>query len=413
MADSWVVDRSKSTAKRKKREQLNSKPQKVLQFNEHIVQRYNEYVKELETKKQTLAKSLQEKSAMLLKIADSKSRGRMRDKVLLEKQIDNLLKEQESFDADKLLEEFKKTLMPYIYAYEREQQLAQMNQLKGVSSSSVLQNPKQNDVNNLNGAPQNKKMKSLLEQVTVVNSDESHVFKEYLEGVENVAPEVKIMHREICEECDEVMVLETRSSVIMCPYCSNWKPYLDATSSHMAYGEEVEFSSFAYLRLNHFNERLTYAQAKETNQIPQEIINRVMVWLYEHNVTKTENVTLEMTYHAMKELKLRSYYKQNTQLWCRITGNPALRMSPEHEEHLRLMFKAVQRLWPKYKPDNRKNFLSYNYCLYKFNQLLGYDEFLPYFKLLKGPKKLQKQDEIFQKMCQDPELKWEFLNSKI
>jgi hypothetical protein len=75
------------------------------------------------------------------------------------------------------------------------------------------------------------------------------------------------------------------------------------------------------------------------------------------------------------------------------------------------MFKAVNRLWAKYKPEERKNFLSYNYCLYKFCELLG----LPHkslFKLLKGDKKLEKQDEIFKKICEDSELDWEFIPSK-
>ena len=198
----------------------------------------------------------------------------------------------------------------------------------------------------------------------------------------------------------------------MCPYCANCKPYLNATSNHMAYGDEVAFTSFAYLRLNHFNERLTYSQAKETNQIPMEIIDKVMKWLYNNNYRDIKDITLDVTYEAMKSLKLRSYYKQNTQLWCRITGQPPLRMTPEYEERLRRMFKSVQDLWSVYKPNDRKNFLSYNYCLYKFNELLGHDEFFSYFKLLKGPKKLQRQDEIFKQICQDPSLNWEFIPSQ-
>ena len=36
----------------------------------------------------------------------------------------------------------------------------------------------------------------------------------------------------------------------------------------------------------------------------------------------------------------------------------------------------------KHCPKDRKNFLSYSYCLFKFFQLLGYDEFLDSFTLL-------------------------------
>lgn len=174
----------------------------------------------------------------------------------------------------------------------------------------------------------------------------------------------------------------------------------------------MEFTAFAYLRLNHFNERLTYSQAKESTRIDIEDIEKIIKYLIEKRVTDVDKITMEMTYSAAKALKLRHIYKQNTQLWCKITSKPPPRLSPEAEERLRSMFRAVNRLWPKYKPDERKNFLSYNYCLYKFCEILGLDEQKNLFKLLKGDKKLEKQDEIFKKICGDPELQWEFIPSK-
>jgi hypothetical protein len=239
----------------------------------------------------------------------------------------------------------------------------------------------------------------------------SSVMKDFIQEVEHIPTEIKIMPNEICEECDDVMILESRSSTLVCPFCGNWRPHLDATSSHMAYGEEVEFTAFAYLRLNHFNERLTYSQAKESTRIEMIDIQKVMDRLIEKRISDPEKITMEMTYAAAKELKMRHVYKQNTQLWCRITGKPPPRMTPEQEEQLRSMFKAVNRLWVKYKPEERKNFLSYNYCLYKFCEILGLPQ-KSLFKLLKGDKKLEKQDEIFKKICEDPELVWEFIPSK-
>jgi hypothetical protein len=53
--------------------------------------------------------------------------------------------------------------------------------------------------------------------------------------------------------------------------------------------------------------------------------------------------------------------------------------------------------------------VSYQFSLYKFCELLGYDQFLPCFSLLKGRDKLAKQDFIFRKICQ--ELDWTFISS--
>ena len=63
----------------------------------------------------------------------------------------------------------------------------------------------------------------------------------------------------------------------------------------------------------------------------------------------------------------------------------------------------------KHCPKNRKNFLSYSYVLHKFVELLGLDEFLPSFPLLKSREKLHQQDLIWEKICRD--LGWEFIRS--
>ena len=55
----------------------------------------------------------------------------------------------------------------------------------------------------------------------------------------------------------------------------------------------------------------------------------------------------------------------------------------------------------------RTNFLSYPYCLYKMFQLLGLDEHLHCFNLIKGREKLAKMDAIFRNIS--AELGWEWI----
>jgi hypothetical protein len=71
------------------------------------------------------------------------------------------------------------------------------------------------------------------------------------------------------------------------------------------------------------------------------------------------------------------------------------------------MFKDIQAPFEKHCPPERKNFLSYSYVLYKFCELLGEDEYLEYFPLLKSKEKLYNQDVLFRKICE--ELRWEFI----
>jgi hypothetical protein len=62
-----------------------------------------------------------------------------------------------------------------------------------------------------------------------------------------------------------------------------------------------------------------------------------------------------------------------------------------------------------FKPQDRKNFLNNNYVFHKLFELLGYDQFLPYFNYLKSREKLQEHDEIWKKICEYN--KWEFYPS--
>ena len=84
-------------------------------------------------------------------------------------------------------------------------------------------------------------------------------------------------------------------------------------------------------------------------------------------------------------------------------------MPQELEDKLRLMFHAIQAPFEKHKPENRKNFLSYSFCLYKLCELLGHDEYLPCFPLLKSKEKLYVQDQIWFKICD--ELRWQAIKT--
>jgi hypothetical protein len=51
------------------------------------------------------------------------------------------------------------------------------------------------------------------------------------------------------------------------------------------------------------------------------------------------------------------------------------------------------------RPKHRLNLISYPYVLYKLCQLLGYNDYLKYFTLLKSTDKLFEQDKTWKKIC--------------
>lgn len=137
-------------------------------------------------------------------------------------------------------------------------------------------------------------------------------------------------------------------------------------------------------------------------------MENVVVELHKQRVP-VDGVTHKKVREVLKTLKYRKAYEHVTQITSKITGTEPPKLTPEIEEMCRLMFIAMQPAFEKHCPTDRKNFLSYSYCLYKFFQLLGYESYLTCFTLLKGKDKLQKQDQIFKKICD--ELDWEFVPS--
>lgn len=256
-----------------------------------------------------------------------------------------------------------------------------------------------------------KKPKSVVWGGGVDTYDMSSVQDELALVVDDVMPPILVIKDDVCETCEVAMVILASEARMGCPSCSRTKPYIQATSSRIPYGEEVEFATFSYKRQNHFQEWLKSIQAKENTEVCVDVITRVIAHMYQkQGVRDTASITQKVTRDALKGLGLKKQYDHTMQIYVSITGKRPPRFTTFQEEQLRLMFDAIQGPFKKHCPADRTNFLSYSYCLYKFCELLGYDDVLKYFVLLKGDEKLRKQDVIFKNICD--ELDWQFIVSK-
>lgn len=228
---------------------------------------------------------------------------------------------------------------------------------------------------------------------------------------DSVQPRIHSINMDFCSICNGEYVYSSEESMLYCVSCGYTTQYIDANSASIAYGDEIEYTSFSYKRINHLNEWLNHFQAKETTPVPDSVLSKIMNYLFEKRITDIKCITFTQIKKAQKYLGLRKYYDQTMQIWCRLTGRKPLRLDPICEEKIRLMFIRIQAPFDKHCPKTRKNFLSYPYCMYKFCQLLGYNYLLPYFSLLKGKDKLQLQEQIFDNICKD--LGWEFVPIQI
>jgi hypothetical protein len=161
---------------------------------------------------------------------------------------------------------------------------------------------------------------------------------------------------------------------------------------------------YSYKRENHFNEWVSQFQAKESTSVPPEVIQELRAEFKKQRVKDLSEITHEKVKTLLKKLGRSRFYEHVPYITTIINGIQPPTMSQELEAKLRLMFYQIQKPFEKHRPKDRKNFLSYSYVLYKFCELLGEDDFLPCFPLLKSKEKLYRQDEIWKGICDD--LKW-------
>lgn len=294
-------------------------------------------------------------------------------------------------------QEYELMIAPYAIAYA---QRVEVEEADGAAPRNIA----------APGCPKKREtIDTYVQQYDATASRQTCLLNEYLMETTNEPPKLALCTRDECPLCHAELVLVSVKAIMTCKACGYSVAYLDATMQSMSYGDDVEFSSFSYKRINHFNEWLQQVQAKENYDVPQSVLDAVMQELYKQRIHDISLITPKKVRELLKILKLRKAYEHVAQITCKLTGKRALRVPPDVEEMCRLMFIAVQAPFEKHCPKDRKNFLSYSYCLFKFFQLLGYDEFLESFSLLKGRDKLARQDEIFKKICS--ELEWEFVPS--
>jgi hypothetical protein len=238
------------------------------------------------------------------------------------------------------------------------------------------------------------------------------IFRDYLIDVEkqNINRPTKHLMDE-CPYCREHgnLVHFPETSDLTCQNCGAVVTTL--ISEELTYREEQETSekiiNYSYKRENHFNEWLSQFQAQEMTNIPDEVIEQLRSELKKMKIKNLEEITHARIRSLLKKLRLNKFYEHVPFITNILNGIKPPSMSQELEETLRMMFKDIQKPFDDNCPADRKNFLSYSYVLYKMCELLGEDEFLQYFPLLKSKEKLYQQDVIWSKITS--QLQWEYI----
>lgn len=264
----------------------------------------------------------------------------------------------------------------------------------------MLDSGEQKENSNIDESQKSRKTEIVREYYNVMNLD---IPKEYLPNrYEDVT---------ICKNCNTNEYTDFKG--ITCEKCGLTLE-LQEISRDISYKENQNYDTaivLDYKRIDYFKQWLKQIQAKEQTDIPDDIIDTLTLQLKTERITNIDKITHQLIKRLLKKTNNSKYYEHIPTIISKLTNVPSLNIPTYIEQILIAMFEEIQSPWEKFK--NRTNFFSYPYVLHKFCQILGLNEYLRYFPLLKKRELVYKQDIVWKKIvvyCQNKKNTNYFLN---
>ena len=236
------------------------------------------------------------------------------------------------------------------------------------------------------------------------------VYQNYWKNVTNDYIDMQdyIITSDRCESCSiGELIPQDEEGILICnhPSCGKFISYIVDSAKPANKEPPNEVSYTAYIRLNHFKEILSQFQAKETTQIPDEVIQAIKDRIKKERIKDYKEITYDKMREILRKLGFNKYF-EHIQYINSIFGIKPPIMSEELHETLCVLFIEIQKPWAMHCPPNRRNFFNYTYTLFQLCVLLDQTQYLPYIPMMKDREKQLDQDMIWKKVC--AELDWEF-----
>jgi hypothetical protein len=261
------------------------------------------------------------------------------------------------------------------------------------------------------------KIKANDDDTSNLNSDKYNqskkLYQNYWRNVNNEVINVQdfVVQSDICENCHKgEMIPQDEEGILICNNneCGKFITYIIDSSKPTNKEPPNEVSYTAYIRLNHFKEILSQFQAKETTQIPDEVIEAIRARIKKERIKDMSLINYDKMREILRKLGYNKYF-EHIQYINSIFGIKPPIMNEELHETLCVLFIEIQKPWATHCPANRTNFFNYTYTLHQLCVLLDQTQYLPYIPMMKDREKQLEQDMIWKKVCKD--LDWVFFPS--
>ena len=328
----------------------------------------------------------------------------MRDKIIsIKKEIRELKKKKKHYFLDN---------SKYIFQYfEQKQQISNKTTIISYDTIPASSKTSNNIVNSFF------KIKKSDQNTETIDNDKytqsKKLYQNYWRNVNNEIPNIQdfVISSVVCELCHKgELIPQDEEGILICnnKSCGKFITYIVDSSKPTNKEPPNEVSYTAYIRLNHFKEILSQFQAKETTQIPEEVINNIKARIKRERITDLSKLNYDKMREILRKLGYNKYFEHIQYINSLFGIKPPI-MDDQLHETLCVLFISIQQPYALYCPAGRTNFFNYAYILHQLLVLLDQTQYIPYISLLKDDTKQREQDAIWKDVCNF--LDWQFIPS--
>ena len=234
-----------------------------------------------------------------------------------------------------------------------------------------------------------------------------------LNGDEYETPEKH--KRNFCIDCKLEMLIDYQESVLVCTKCGVFEYYPVYVSS---YNHPMKPSrrKCVYKRYDNFKTILDQFFYGRKQLVPDdvmkatrnEICNRDNI-LYNYTIP----LTIPILECILKRNKMIKYKNSIYFIYFKLSGIPFPHINTKEYNMMLKVFDVVSTIYDKYKPKDRKSFLSYPFVLKQILIVLGKNDYAKYIPPLKTNSKQKELERVWELITKDPEWAAALLKRKI
>ena len=217
--------------------------------------------------------------------------------------------------------------------------------------------------------------------------------------------EPKKHKRNFCIDCNLEMLIDYEKSILVCTKCGVFEYY---PVHLLSYNHTMRYSrrKCIYKRYDNFKVILNQFFYGGKRVVPDdimkairnEICNRDNI-LYNYTVP----LTIPILECILKRNKMMKYKNSIYFIYFKLSGVPLPYITITEKDMILNMFNVVSNIYDKYKPNDRKSFLSYPFVLKQILIVLGKDDYAKYIPRLKTKSKQKELERIWELITKDPE----------